>query len=59
MATITKHEGKGFLPMTNKEKLQELEDILHRKIEGDFDYEVLKKRLELLLLIAQIKKTNR
>ena len=45
--------------MTNEEKLQELEDILHRKLEGEFKFDLLKKRLELLLLIAQIKKANR
>ena len=43
-------------PMTNYEKLLELEDILHRKIEGEFSFDVLEKRLKLLLLIAQIKK---
>lgn len=45
-------------PMTNYEKLLELESILYRKIEGEFNSDVLEKRLELLLLIAQIKKLN-
>ena len=49
---------KEYKIMTNFEKLQELEDTLYRKIEGEFSFDVLEKRLKLLLLIAQIKKLN-
>lgn len=41
--------------MTNKEKLQELEDILVRGLEGLSDFIVLERRLKLILLIEQIK----
>ena len=53
---VKKIEGEC---MTNKEKLQELEDMLYRKFEGEFRFDALKKKLELLLLIAQIKKMNK
>ena len=45
--------------MTNEEKLQSLEDILHRRLEGEVNPGIIKKKLELLLLIAKIKKVNR
>ena len=40
---------------TNKEKLQELEDILIRNLEGLSNFVVLERRLKLILLIEQIK----
>ena len=45
--------------ITNEEKLQELEDILYRLLEGEFNFWKIRRRLELLLLIAKIKKENR
>ena len=41
--------------MTNKEKLQELEDILIRDLEGLNNFVVLERRLKLILLIERIK----
>lgn len=56
---LKKNYDEKHITMTNEEKLQKLEDILYRRLEGEFDYELLKKRLELLLLIAKIKRENR
>ena len=41
--------------MTNKGKLQELEDILVRDLEGLNNFIILERRLKLILLIEQIK----
>ncbi len=41
--------------MTNKEKLQEVEDLLIDGLEGLSHFTILKRRLELILLVKQIK----
>lgn len=50
-----KETEKSEYMTSNKEKLQELEDILVRDLEGLSDFIILERRLKLILLIEQIK----